>query len=138
MASSGEPTPGSLTIVLPAFDEAGRIGPALDELFAYLDATPRAEGIPALVDVLVVDDGSRDATASIVEGRPEAARPATGEAARLHLLRVPHAGKGAVVRAGMLVATGDLVVFADADMATPPDQLPKLIAALGPADVALG
>jgi dolichyl-phosphate beta-glucosyltransferase len=51
---------------------------------------------------------------------------------------VPHAGKGAAVRAGMLAAQGDLVVFADADMATPPDQLPKLLAALERSDVALG
>ena len=49
-----------------------------------------------------------------------------------------HGGKGAAVRAGMLAATGDLVVFADADMATPPDQLPPLLAALADHDVALG
>jgi dolichyl-phosphate beta-glucosyltransferase len=134
MPSSGEPTPGSLTIVLPAYDEADRIGPALDELFAYLDATPPPAGLPPRIDVLVVDDGSRDATAAIVEARPEAAQ----ERPRLHILRVPHGGKGAAVRAGMLVAQGDLVVFADADMATPPDQLPKLVAALAKADVAVG
>jgi dolichyl-phosphate beta-glucosyltransferase len=130
MPPSGEPTPGSLTIVLPAYDEAARIGPALDELFGYLDATPPPAGLPAQIDVLVVDDGSRDATAAIVEARPEVPR--------LHVLRVRHAGKGSAVRAGMLAATGDLIVFADADMATPPDQLPKLIAALATADVAVG
>jgi dolichyl-phosphate beta-glucosyltransferase len=148
MPVSGEPTPESLTIVLPAYDEAERIGPALDELFAYLDSTPPPAGLPARVDVLVVDDGSRDATAAIVEARPEATRPAVPSAggpdgtahvpARLHLLRVPHGGKGAAVRAGMLLAQGDLVVFADADMATPPDELPKLVAALGRSDVAVG
>jgi dolichyl-phosphate beta-glucosyltransferase len=134
MPPSGEPAPGSLSIVLPAYDEAERIGPALDELFAYLDSTPAPAGVPPRVDVLVVDDGSRDATASIVEARPEAAH----ERARLHVLRIPHGGKGSAVRAGMLVAKGDLVVFADADMATPPDQLPKLVAALAKADVAVG
>jgi dolichyl-phosphate beta-glucosyltransferase len=51
---------------------------------------------------------------------------------------VPHGGKGAAVRAGMLAATGDLVIFADADMATPPDQIPLLTAALADHDVALG
>src|SRR4051812_36051784 len=117
MSSSGEPTPGSLTLVLPAYDEAERIGPALDELYAYLDAVPRPAGLPGSIDVLVVDDGSRDATASIVEARPEArlearraAAPADGADggphAPLHLLRVPHAGKGAAVRAGMLAAAG--------------------------------
>src|SRR6185503_2629565 len=47
-------------------------------------------------------------------------------------------GKGAAVRAGMLAATSDLAIFADADMATPPDQLPLLVAALADHDVALG
>src|SRR6185503_6160345 len=47
-------------------------------------------------------------------------------------------GKGAAVRAGMLAATSDLIVFADADMATPPDQFPLLVAALADHDVALG
>jgi len=123
------PPPGSLTIVLPAYDEAARIGPGLDELFAYLGSTPPPAGLPPAIDVLVVDDGSRDATASIVEARPEP---------NLRLLRIPHAGKGSAVRAGMLAATGDLAIYADADMATPPDQLPKLVAALANADVAVG
>ena len=56
----------------------------------------------------------------------------------LRLIAVAHGGKGAAVRAGMLDATTDLVVFADADMATPPDQLPLIVDALAGADVALG
>lgn len=130
-SSTPGPTPSSLTIVLPAYNEARRIGPALDELFAYLHGRPD-DGLPARVEVMVVDDGSADATADIVAARPEAANGA------LHLLRVPHAGKGAAVKSGMLNATGDLVVFADADMATPPSELPKLVAALADAEVALG
>lgn len=135
MPDPGARAPGSLTIVLPAYDEAQRIGPALDELFEYLDATPPPDGLPARIDVLVVDDGSRDATDSIVEARPEAHDHTPP---RLRLLRMPHAGKGSAVRSGMLAAQGDLVVFADADMAAPPDQLPKLVAALARADVAVG
>jgi glycosyltransferase involved in cell wall biosynthesis len=127
----------SLTVVLPAYNEARRLGPALDELFAYLDAPP-LEGVHPRIDVLVVDDGSSDGTDALVETRPEAARAADGEQARLGLLRVRHAGKGSAVRSGMLAATGELVVFADADMATPPSELPKLVAALDHADVALG
>ncbi len=128
---------GSLTLVLPAYNEADRIGPALDELFAFLDDPGTESQLPARIRVLVVDDGSTDRTAHLVLDRPEASRPESA-ACRLELLRVPHGGKGAAVRAGMLAATGDLVVFADADMATPPDQLPLLVAALGTADVALG
>ena len=135
----------SLTIVLPAFNEADRIEPALDELFGYLrrrgksarDGAPGAALLPDAIDVLVVDDGSSDGTADLVRARPEAADPDVGGAV-LSVISVPHGGKGAAVRAGMLHATGDVVVFADADMATPPDMLVPLVAALADADVALG
>jgi dolichyl-phosphate beta-glucosyltransferase len=134
----------SLTLVLPAFNEADRIGPALDELFGYLrrrdeharDGALGAAALPEEIDVLVVDDGSTDDTVALVEARPEAAGSIPGVTLRVQ--RVPHGGKGAAVRAGMLAATGDLVVFTDADMATPPDQIPLLVAALGDHDVALG
>ena len=130
------PTFASLTLVLPAFNEAERIGPALDELFAYLDARA-SSALPAIIRVLVVDDGSTDRTAHLVLDRPEASRP-EAHPCRLELLRVAHGGKGAAVRAGMLAATGEVVVFTDADMATPPDQLPLLLAAVESAEVALG
>ena len=126
--SRSKPLP-SVTLVLPAYNEAARIGPALDELFAYLDRPPSDMGP---VEVLVVDDGSTDDTVDIVERRPEVA------AGRLKLLREPHGGKGAAVRAGMLAAESDDILFADADLATPPDQLPLLTAALREHDVALG
>jgi dolichyl-phosphate beta-glucosyltransferase len=140
----------SLGIVLPAYNEEGRLGPALDELFGYLC---EAIGVlPASVSVLVVDDGSTDGTAALVRARPEfvaggVAAAGAGNAAgapgrpgcpALSLLTVPHGGKGSAVRAGMLVAEGDVLVFADADMATPPQMLPRLVAALESADVALG
>src|SRR3954454_2031344 len=116
----------SLTIVLPAYNEAERLESALDELFGYLarrgiaarDGAPGAGLLPDAIDVLVVDDGSTDRTAELVCARPEAADLAP---IRLSLISVPHAGKGAAVAAGMLAASGDIVAFADADMATPPD-----------------
>lgn len=134
----------SLTIVLPAFNEAQRIGPALDELFGYLrrrdhrarDGAPGSAELPETIEVLVVDDGSTDDTAALVEARDEARAPLGGIS--LRVLRVVHGGKGAAVRAGMLDASGDLVVFADADMATPPDQIPLIVSALANHDVALG
>jgi dolichyl-phosphate beta-glucosyltransferase len=153
----------SLGIVLPAYNEEARLGPALDELFGYLRAANGA--LPESVIVLVVDDGSTDGTAALVRARPEFAedaipetRPvpvagatpvaATGAAPvatpgrpadpTLRLLTLPHGGKGSAVRAGMLAADGDVLVFADADMATPPDMLPRLVAALERADIALG
>ena len=143
----------SLTLVLPAYNEETRLGPALDELFGYLrrrggpprEGAPASGNLPDAIQVLVVDDGSTDATADLVRARPEAAAGVreAGSAnpwrgAWLELLSVPHGGKGAAVRAGMLAAGSDAIVFTDADMATPPDQIPGLVAALGQADVALG
>jgi dolichyl-phosphate beta-glucosyltransferase len=149
----------SLSIVLPAFNEEARLGPALDELFAYLCAAPedalpkKVDVLPKKVDVLVVDDGSTDGTAALVRaraeyvgdakttgatGKPATANAAGGDRRQLRLLGVAHAGKGSAVRAGMLAAQGDLIVFADADMATPPDQLPRLVQALASSDIALG
>ncbi|HEX7591767.1 MAG TPA: dolichyl-phosphate beta-glucosyltransferase [Candidatus Limnocylindrales bacterium] len=130
----------SLGIILPAFNEESRLGPALDELFAYLRAVPAGK-LPETVSVLVVDDGSTDGTAALVSARPEFAAddatPGSGAPA-LRLLTVPHGGKGSAVRAGMLAARGEVLVFADADMATPPDQLPLLVTALQTADFAIG
>jgi dolichyl-phosphate beta-glucosyltransferase len=134
------PSPASLSIVLPAYNEAGRIGPALDELMGYLRQRRPAmteQALPPKIQVLVVDDGSSDGTADLVRSRPEA-RDGASTALTLEVITVPHAGKGAAVRAGMLAATGDLVVFTDADLATPPDQLPKMVDALRQHDVALG
>jgi dolichyl-phosphate beta-glucosyltransferase len=139
-------TPHSLTIVLPAYNEEGRLGPALDELFGYLkrhgaqgrDCAPGGAALPANIRVLVVDDGSTDGTAQLVRARPEAVTLEVAGSPRLTLLSIPHGGKGAAVRAGMLAADADLVVFADADMATPPDQVPLLVAALADHDIALG
>ena len=139
-------TPRSLTIVLPAYNEEGRLAPALDELFGYLarhgfrgrDGAPGAAVLPDDIRVLVVDDGSTDGTAALVRARPEA-NTLDGEShSALTLLSIAHGGKGAAVRAGMLAADSDLVLFADADMATPPDQIPLLVAALADHDLALG
>jgi dolichyl-phosphate beta-glucosyltransferase len=140
------PPAETLTIVLPAYNEAARIGPALDELFGYLrrggerarDGAPGSAGLPAHIDIIVVDDGSTDETAAIVKARPEAAAGADIGGASLRVMSVPHGGKGAAVRAGMLATHSDIAIFADADMATPPDQLPLLVAALVDHDVALG
>src|SRR6185437_12874426 len=125
----------SLTLVLPAYNEAQRLGPALDELYNYLDG-PTPQGVHPRIDVLVVDDGSTDGTAELVLARPEAARPIDGDRAHLGLLRVEHAGKGSAVRSGMLAATGELVVFSDADMATPPWGRPTWPSAAGSSPMA--
>ncbi len=141
---SNEHVRPSLTIVLPAYNESARIGPALDELFGWLRrggparSRGRSSSEIGAWDVLVVDDGSDDDTVAIVGSRPEARPGPDGSPPLLSVLRRPHAGKGAAVTAGVLAAEGDLIIFTDADMATPPDQIPLLTGALATVDVALG
>src|SRR5260221_11696416 len=111
------PGDASLAIVLPAYNEAERIGPARDELFMFL-ATD--EHLPHPIDVLVVDDGSTDATAALVGVRPEAGGALDGIGVRL--LSASHGGKGAAGRAGEVNAASDVIGFARADIANPADQ----------------
>src|SRR5262245_17869763 len=94
-----------LSVVIPAYNEEGRIEPTLEQVRAWLVARGAA------AEVLVVDDGSRDATPRIVEG--EMARYAeSGIALRLLGDGANH-GKGASVRTGMLEARGRVVLFSD-------------------------
>ncbi len=116
----------SLSLVIPAYNEAARIGASLREAIAWLNAQSFA------AELIVVDDGSQDATADI------AARTLQGIAAG-SLIRAPHAGKAAAVRAGMLAAAGDQIAFCDADLATPLSYLSDLRSALaGGCDIAIG
>jgi dolichyl-phosphate beta-glucosyltransferase len=118
----------ALSIVIPAYNEARRLPPFLDTVRSFLAGPEGGRS-----EVLVVDDGSRDGTAEFL-------RTAAAEFPQLVVLTHPeNRGKGAAVRTGMLAARGRLVLFADADGATPIDQLPKLAAVLeAGADVAIG
>src|SRR3990172_4971549 len=101
----------SLSVVVPAYNEASRLPSTLRRLRDWLVASHLSH------EIVVVDDGSIDATA-------EAARAAGGES--LVLLR--HAlnrGKGYAVRRGMLAATGARRLMTDADLSTPIEELPK-------------
>ena len=116
-----------LSIVIPAYDEQDRIEATLERTLAYVsERYPRSE-------VLVVDDGSRDQTAARVEKMAE-------RNDRLRCLRQPaNRGKGAAVRAGVLASRGEKVLFMDADLATPIEEIEKLEPFLAEGyDVAIG
>jgi dolichyl-phosphate beta-glucosyltransferase len=115
------------SIIIPAHNEAARILPYLRNITSYM----RDRGQP--YEVLVVDDGSTDDTASVVEAM-------IASAPEIRLLRAPRRqGKGAAVRRGMGEAVGRLQLFADADGATPIQELARLEQALAAgADLAIG
>ena len=115
------------SIIVPAYNEAARILPYLRSITSFM----QDRGQP--YEVLVVDDGSTDTTASVVE-------TLASSATEIHLLRAPlRRGKGAAVRRGMQAAVGRLQLFADADGATPIQELARLEQAVASgADVAIG
>ncbi len=120
------PTAPDLSVVIPAYNEEGRLPETLRRVREYLQARhPGAE-------VIVVDDGSRDGTAALVEAW-------RGELPGLRLVSNGiNRGKGFSVRNGMLEARGRMVLFTDADLSAPIAEAEKLLAALANHDVAIG
>jgi glycosyltransferase involved in cell wall biosynthesis len=116
-----------LSIVIPAYNESSRIERALDRVMTCV-AEQNWDA-----EVLVIDDGSTDDTATIVQQWME-------RFPRLHLVKNPgNRGKGYSVRNGLLQAAGDIVMFTDADLSAPMEEAERLIAALHDgADVAIG
>jgi len=108
-----------LSIVIPAYNEAARIPVVLDSIVEYLDASDWNS------EVIVVDDGSTDATVEVAQGWAE----------RIDNLRIiPSAfngGKGRAIRLGMLASTGKLRLFLDADNSTDIRELDRLLEAGG-------
>lgn len=115
----------SLSIVIPAYNEAERLPQSLESIRAWMDSA----GVD--VEVIVVDDGSRDGTAEVVR-RVAAVDPRV----RLHALP-RNCGKGAAVRVGALAATKTWVLICDADLSTPIDDVRRLIVAAGSSGAAL-
>ncbi|PZR75362.1 MAG: hypothetical protein DLM73_05460 [Chthoniobacterales bacterium] len=118
------------SLVLPAFNEADRIGQSLREILDYLrEVSPGSE-------LIVVNDGSTDATSEIVRE----VFAGSGEIATRLIENSPNRGKGAAVRAGLLAATTPIGLFSDADLSTPIVETPKLIEpiAAGEVDIAIG
>ncbi len=115
------------SIIIPAYNESGRIRPTLDEVLRY----SREKSWNA--EIVVVDDGSRDDTTSIV-------REHGTRYPQIRLVHNPeNHGKGFSVRAGMLDAHGDVCLFTDADLSSPMTEAQHLFDAIAEgADIAIG
>ncbi len=101
-----------LSVIVPAYNEEGRLAPGLRQALEYL----ARRGEP--YELLVVDDGSRDATARVAEAfAPQGVRVVRHERNR---------GKGAAVRTGLLASRGRKVLVSDADFSTPIEEIEKL------------
>lgn len=117
----------SLSIIIPAYNEANRIGASLHKIALHF------EGRTDHCEVIVIDDGSQDATSrvvtSIAQGYPW-----------IRLLRnAVNTGKGAAVRAGMLSAKENRIAFCDADLSAPIEELEELLTYLDKGfDIAIG
>ncbi|MCL6506631.1 MAG: glycosyltransferase family 2 protein, partial [Bryobacteraceae bacterium] len=119
----------SISIVIPAYNEEQRLGSTLNAILSFLNQRPSR-----FAEILVVDDGSRDATARIVE-RFSVDHP------QIRLLRNPgNRGKGYSVRHGVLESRGEWILFTDADLSAPIEELDKLFDAVRrhDADIAIG
>jgi dolichyl-phosphate beta-glucosyltransferase len=113
MTMEDSPHAVALSIILPAYNEAQRLRESLRQIRAWLATRPDA------AEVIVVDDGSTDATAAIV-------RETMSDWPSLRLHSALHAGKGAAVRAGTFLARGRLIAFADCDLSMPIGELGRL------------
>jgi len=120
----------ALSVVIPAYNEAARLGNTIRAVVDYLrQNAPDAE-------VIVVDDGSSDETA-------ELARASFQDAGSLRTSVISYKsnlGKGRAVRLGLLAARGDVTLFSDADLSTPITEAPKLVEPIvnGQCDVTFG
>jgi dolichyl-phosphate beta-glucosyltransferase len=104
-----------LSVVLPAYDEADRIGKGVEQVLAYLGRQPFAS------ELIVVSDGSGDATAAVAR---EAGH------GRVQVIEYPHnRGKGFAVRTGVAAARGAHVLFSDADLSTPIEETDRFLVA---------
>jgi dolichyl-phosphate beta-glucosyltransferase len=103
-----------LSVVIPAYNEERRLPQTLQSVVDYLTRQAYTS------EVIVVDDGSRDNTVQVVESF-RAAHPTVA------LIRNDHRGKGYAVRAGMLAARGHIILFSDADLSTPIEEIAELL-----------
>ncbi len=121
----------SLSIVVPAYNEAKRLGKSLQTILQYMDEHVR-DG-----ELIVVDDGSKDNTAQVAE---DAFKTIPHKVPARVIRNTPNRGKGHAVRTGLLAAKGRTALFSDADLSTPITETPKLVLPIeaGTCDVVFG
>lgn len=119
--------PPKYSIVIPAYNESARIRSTIEKILAHMQRNCWS------AEILVVNDGSMDDTAQIVQNY-------ASENPALHLVENPgNRGKGYSVRNGMLHANGEVILFSDADLSSPIEEADKLFSAIqAGADVAMG
>jgi dolichyl-phosphate beta-glucosyltransferase len=104
-----------LSIVLPAYNEANRIGKTIEHLLEYLHQQKYC------YEIIIVDDGSSDNTSDVVHA-------SAAKETILNLIRyTPNRGKGYAVKTGMLAAKGKYILFTDADLSTPIEELDNFL-----------
>lgn len=103
-----------LSVVVPAYNEARRLPQNLHKIMAFLRQQPYTS------EILVVDDGSTDDTVALC-------REVAADDARVRIIENPHYGKGYTVRTGMLAAAGEIVLFTDADLSVPIEDIGLLL-----------
>ena len=116
-----------VSLVIPAYNEEERLAPFLKSI---LEAGPSISS--SIQEIIIVDDGSTDETIRIAEQY---------QVDHSNIVIIKHdtnKGKGAAVRTGVMNAKGDLVIFTDADGATPITELPKMISALHSHEIGVG
>ena len=111
---TSNPTTPFLSVVIPAYNEEDRIARTLEEVSAYLGSQDYTW------EIAVVDDGSTDSTASLVKSFSVAH-------SGVHLVKVPHGGKGWAVNQGMLWTTGEFRFLCDADLSMPIEQVSRFL-----------
>jgi dolichyl-phosphate beta-glucosyltransferase len=123
------PPKDKATLVLPAYNERRRIENCLREVAAWRASRPGGSDW----EVILVDDGSTDATASAAE------RAAAEAGLPLTLSRHPgNRGKGAAIRTGVLASSGDPILVSDVDLSTPLSEWVKLAEQLPTHPIAIG
>lgn len=107
----------SLSIIVPAYNEAPRLVTTLPTILDYLNETVED------AELIVVDDGSQDTTTAVAEK----ALANCGATATRVIRYEPNRGKGYAVRTGLLAAGAEIALFSDADLSTPITETPKLV-----------